>query len=103
MARRQPVQSLGSLLPGILQHVEREHAALAQVQQAWRDVAGRALSKHTKPVSLRRGRLVVAVADPGDNYVLRFERARIVEQLRVLTGGKVDEMVVRPGNPTKHA
>lgn len=99
--RRQPAQSLGALIPGVLQHVEREHSALAQVQKAWRGVAGSKLSRHTKPVSLRRGRLVVAVADPGDNYVLRFERARIVGRLRQLTGGKVEEMVVRPGNPVE--
>ena len=98
MTRKQHAQPLGALIPGILKTVEKEHAALTQVQKSWRSVAGRELAAHTRPISLRRGRLVVAAADPGGNYVLRFERTRIVEQLRQLTGGKVDELVVRPGS-----
>ena len=98
MGRKQHAQPLGALIPEILKKVEKEYTALTQVQRSWRRVAGRELAAHTQPISLRRGRLVIAAEDPGGNYVLRFERTRIVEQLRQLTGGKVDELVVRPGS-----
>ena len=101
MKRREHAEALGALIPAILKQVEKEHSALALVQTSWRTIAGRQLAAQTKPISLRRGRLVVAAADPGDSYVLSFERARIVERLRQLTGGKVHEMVVRPGNPKR--
>ena len=96
MAHRRHVEPLGALIPGVLKQVEREHGVLAQVQQAWRAAAGRDLAAHSWPVSVRRGRLVVAVDGPGEHFALRFERTRIVEQLRTLTDGKVTEMVVRP-------
>ena len=101
MGHRQPAERLGALIPAILKHVEREHSALALVQQSWRDVVGRQLAAHVKPISLRRGRLVVAVSDPGDHYMLRFERPQILERLRRLTGGKVEELVARPGTPSR--
>ena len=101
MAHRRHVEPLGALIPAVLKSVEREHNVLAQVQRAWRDVAGRQLAAHSRPVSVRRGRMVVTVDDPGGNFMLRFERTRILERLRTLTDGKVTEMLVRPGGSTK--
>lgn len=98
---RRPVAALSALIPSVLKGVEREHRALAAVQRLWREVAGRELAAHTKPVSLRRGRLVVSVEGPGDNFALSFQRKQIVDRLRDATGGKVDEMVIRPGDGTR--
>ena len=97
MERQRQAERLGALIPSVLKRVEREHHALAVVQRLWREVAGRRLAAHTRPISLRRGRLVVSVEGPGDSFALSFERGRIVDRLREATGGKVDELIVRPG------
>jgi predicted nucleic acid-binding Zn ribbon protein len=39
-------------------------AALAQVFERWTEVVGAAVAAHTRPVSLARGTLVVAVDQP---------------------------------------
>ena len=101
MAHQRHAERLGALIPAVLKNVEREHNILEQVQRAWRDVAGRPLAAHSRPVSVRRGRVVVVVDDPGGNFTLRFERTRILERLRTLTDGKVTEMLVRPGGSTR--
>ncbi len=81
----------------MLGQAKRDHGPLAAVQRRWRGLVGKALADHTKPVSLRRGRLVVHVAGPGDGHALSFQRRRLIERLRNVTDGKVDELVVRPG------
>jgi hypothetical protein len=47
-------------------------------------------------VGLQRGRLIVRVDQPGDGFALSFERTRVVEELRRVTGGRVTELVIRP-------
>ena len=91
------VEAIRGLIPAVLQHVEREHGALATVQRAWRKAVGSRLAAHAKPVSLRRGRLVVYVDRPGDSFTLNYERAKLIERLRAATGGKIDELIIRPG------
>ena len=94
-ARPQPI---GSLLPGILKHVGEWHGVLCQVQDGWARLVGRRLAAHTKPVSLRRGRLIVHAERPGDNYTLSYQREQLLAQLQALTDHKVEEMVIRPGS-----
>ena len=101
MAREQAerkVEAIGALIPTVLRHVEREHGALAMVRREWRKAVGSRLAAHAKPVSLRRGRLVVCVDGPGDGFALSYERARLLERLRAATGGHIDELVIRPGS-----
>jgi predicted nucleic acid-binding Zn ribbon protein len=95
MPRR--AQPISELLPGILRQAEQQRSALNTVRMQWRQVAGRALAAHATPVSLRRGRLVVQVDRPGDSFELSFQRPQLLAQLRELTGGRVEELVVRPG------
>ena len=88
---------IGALIPAVLRHVEQEHGALATVRREWRKAVGNRLAAHAKPVSLRRGRLVVCVDRPGDGFALSYERAKLLERLRAATGGKIDELIIRPG------
>ena len=95
------VEPIGALIPTVLRHVEREHGALATVRREWRKAVGSRLAAHAKPVSLRRGRLVVCVDRPGDGFALSYERVKLLERLRAATGGKIDELIIRPGSATR--
>lgn len=97
MAVKATPEALAALLPGVLKKVEEHRAGLAVVQEAWAGLVGRPLSKHTYPVSLRRGRLVVCAERPGDSFLLSYKKAELLDRLRELTQGRVEELIVRPG------
>ena len=92
------VEAIGALIPTVLRHVEREQGAMALVRREWRKAAGSRLAAHAKPVSLRRGRLIVCVDRPGDGFALSYERARLLERLRAATGGTIEELIIRPSS-----
>ena len=90
-------ETLAALLPHVLKRVEEHHAGLETIRKAWTGLVGKPLSRHTHPVSLRRGRLVVTAERPGDSFLLSYKRTELLEQLRRLTDGRVEELIVRPG------
>lgn len=94
-------ERIGALVPGVLRRVEQAHGALFAVQREWRRLVGGPLAAHTRPVSLRRGRLTVQADRPGDSFTLHYLRATLLPRVREVTGGRVEELVVRPGEPAK--
>ena len=98
----QHAQPIGALIPGVLKRAEQQHGALHAIQRDWRKLVGRQLAAHTRPASLRRGRLVVVVEDPGDGFLLNYQRPQLLERLQAMAHGKVEEIVIRPGQ-TKNA
>ena len=96
MALKRPTR-IGAIIPDIVRQAEQQQDALTAVRKQWEHLVGRRFAAHAKPVSLRRGRLVVDVDRPGDSYTLSFERERLLKRLGELTGGRVTELVLRPG------
>ncbi|MBI3011494.1 MAG: DUF721 domain-containing protein [Candidatus Omnitrophica bacterium] len=92
-------QPIGALIPAVLRRVEQRHGALFAVQREWRRIVGGRLAAHTKPVGLRRGRLVVAVEGPGEGFLLDYQRPSLLERLKTATKGGVEDIVIRPGRP----
>ena len=90
-------QPIGKLLEGWLAQTHKQQSALFEVQQAWSKIAGRTISAHTKPGRVRKARLTVHVDRPGENFLLSYERERVLERIKKLTQGKITEMVVRAG------
>lgn len=90
-------QRIGAVIPSVLKRAQRQHAALADVQQRWGTMVGRRLAAHTKPVSLRQGRLIVRVDQPGDGFALSYQREQVLRALHDATKGTVTELVIRPG------
>lgn len=88
---------LAALLPGALREAAAAHKPLQLIQRRWGRLVGKSLRTHSRPVSLRRGRLIVQVDRPGDSYTLAFERPRLIKRLHALTEGRVEELIVRPG------
>jgi len=91
------VEPIASVLPAVLAQARERHGALAAVRERWPALVGRELSAHTRPVSLRRGRLVVVADRPGDAFVLSYRREAVIGGLRRATRGTVEELVIRPG------
>jgi predicted nucleic acid-binding Zn ribbon protein len=52
----------------------------------WDEIVGTQLAQRTRPTSLRRGTLVVAVSDPAWATQLRFLEAELVARIRAMTG-----------------
>lgn len=94
---RSDEQSIQSILPGILRHAQRHYEVLSGIQRRWGRLVGKRLAAHSRPVSLRRGRLVVHVDQPGDGFLLSYRRERLLERLRASTKNRVAEIVIRPG------
>ncbi len=91
-------QRIGPLVHDVLRLVGERHSALAAIQRDWRRLVGKGLAAHTRPVSLRRGRLTVHVERPGDSFALSYQRPRLLERLREAAPGRVEELVLRPGD-----
>ena len=98
---RSDEQSIKALLPAILRHAQRRYEVLQGIQRRWPRLVGKRLAAHSRPVSLRRGRLVVHVDQPGDGFMLSYRREQLLERLRTSTKGSVGELVIRPGELPK--
>ena len=101
MSRSKP-DRIDTVVSGVLKRVQEQHNALLTVQQAWRKLVGPQLARHTRPVSLRRGRLIVHAERPGDNFILSYRREPLLARLRETTHGRVEELVIRPGDLPEH-
>ena len=96
-------QRLGNIVAGVLKHVGEQHGALFTIQREWSQLVGRRLATHTKPVSLRRGHLVVVAERPGDSFSLSYQRAQLLERIQASTKDRVEEIIIRPGDPSTRA
>lgn len=87
-----------ALLPGILRQAAQRHKTLRTIQRGWGRLVGKQLAAHARPVSLQRGRLVVAVDRPGDGFLLSYQRAQVLARLQAKTGGAIRDIVIRPSD-----
>ena len=94
---RRPPKTLQDILPAVLKQVEQQRGVLVSVQREWVRLVGRRMAAHAKPVSLRRGRLVVQVDRPGDGFTLRYQQAELLVALQRATQARVEDIVIRPG------
>jgi len=53
-----------------------------RLREAWREIAGEFIARHTQPVSLRNGRLVLRVLQPSMRFHLEQSRVQLLERLR---------------------
>ena len=90
-------QPIGSVIPGILERAKEQHAVLQAIQQGWGALVGKRLATHTQPVSFRRGRLVVHVDQPGDSFMLSYQRIALLKRLQAVVKQPVTELVIRAG------
>ena len=92
------VQPIRSVISGVLKQAQQHHGPLFEIQRRWKRIVGAELAAHTKPVSLRHGRLVIHVDRPGESFSLSFQKAQVLERARGVAPGKVTDLIVRAGS-----
>ncbi len=96
-SRKRKVEPLRAIIPGVLRESARKRRPLMAIQRDWGRFVGEELAGHTKPVSLHRGRLIVHVEAPGDSFAFSYRRTEVLKRLQTRTKGRVQEIVLRPG------
>ena len=77
---------------------QQRHTTLDELRRAWGKAVGKPLAAHSKPVSLRHGRLVVHVEHPGDSFALNYAREQLKARLQRATKTPIDDIVFRAGD-----
>ena len=92
-----PPAPLGQPLDRLLRNLGAPRAkAVRSVFDDWAEVVGEQVASHARPVSLRRGRLVVAVPDAAWATQLRFLERQLLDRLAEAFGdGEVTAIDVR--------
>lgn len=94
---RPDATSLGSSLDRVVGALGGPGAAALQaVFGRWAEVVGAPVAEHAQPMSLRDGRLLVAVDDPAWVTEVRFQEAELLAKLAEVAGaGQVRAIDVR--------
>lgn len=90
-------QPIGKLLEGLLARAHKQQSVLFEVQQAWVKIVGKRFAAHTRPASFRKGRLVIHVDRPGENFELNYGKQKLLKRIKEITQDKVEEVVIRAG------
>ena len=80
----------------------KERLGEEEIEDAWREAAGEAAAKHSKPVSFKKAVLAVNVANSSLLYELSVRKKDLLESLSArLKGKKVREIRFRIGEIKK--
>lgn len=76
---------------------KQERISEEEIRGAWRKAAGKFAARRSRPTSLRKGKLVVAVEDSSLLYSLTLRKTEILEALGRVLKGKIQDMQFRIG------
>ncbi len=65
-----------------------------EISESWTMFAGERLGKHTRPMSLKKGRLLVAAEGPAWSSEFHMSIPEIKERIERITGIRVEEIIV---------
>jgi predicted nucleic acid-binding Zn ribbon protein len=92
-----PFRPARALLPRVLARLSRETGRGAHFRPVWEDVVGTVAARHSTPVSLERGTLVVEVESPRWAAALEGQDAQVRARLDERLGeGAVTQVFYRP-------
>ena len=93
------VGTLNKLVPGVMQRLGLEQRLWeSQIYQRWPEIVGEFNARICQPVSLQKGRLVVAVAHSAYLQELRPHKALLLRQLQDRLGKNcVRDIILRVG------
>jgi len=80
------VKALYELMGGVLGKLSKDTGSVAALAPVWRQAVGELAARHTKPVRLERGTLLVKCDGPAWREVLTQEEAAVVRRLREALG-----------------
>jgi|GEM_PF-3267748 hypothetical protein len=76
---------------------KQERISEEEIRSVWRKAAGRFASQRSRPVSLRKGKLVVAVEDSSLLYSLTLKKKEILEALGRELRNRIQDIQFRIG------
>lgn len=83
-------QPLKELLNPILKRwADEKRPGAEQIQDSWKKVVGARAAQHSRPTSLRKGELLVAVESSVWLWNLSLKRAEYLEKLQTLWGPEI--------------
>lgn len=93
---RQRTKHVGQVLDGLLNKWEKEKEKKGgAVREAWAHAVGETVKKHTKPVSLKKGTIVVIVEDTSWLYRLTLEKRNILAKFNEKYSGRKKPTEIR--------
>ena len=91
-------KSISDVMPNVVRQAATQHETIQWLRCEWGRLVGKALARHTRPASVRRGTLYVHADEPGASFLLSLEKPKLLAKLRARTKGSIDELVIRPGD-----
>jgi hypothetical protein len=80
------VKPLSELMGTVLGNVSRDTGSLAALGPVWKQAVGDLAGRHTRPVRIDRGTLVVLCDGPAWRDVLLQEKAAVLQRLKTSLG-----------------
>ncbi|MCX5715975.1 MAG: DciA family protein [Candidatus Omnitrophica bacterium] len=92
------IKKVISELDGSAGKKEEKKLTQEDITAMWAGAAGRVAARHSRPASLRKGRLVVNVSDSSLLYDLTLRKTQILESLAKELKGKIQDVQFRIGD-----
>jgi predicted nucleic acid-binding Zn ribbon protein len=75
------MDTLGDVVKKVISDLESKEEKGENLAKIWEKAAGRKAAKHTKPVFIKKKRLVVNVSDSSWLYKLTMDKRELIEKL----------------------
>lgn len=97
MKRR--AERIDSIISSVIKKLDSGSMAIAEdIENAWRQVAGRKAAGHSKPASLRKKKLTINVDGSGWLYELSLKKDELLHGLKKRLGSdKINQLQLRIG------
>ena len=83
MTRKRPVTPIGDIVKSVFEKLEREKTlSREEIEERWKEIAGTAGAKHTRPASLRKGVLLVWVDSSSWMQEMTLQKRKLLKQLK---------------------
>lgn len=87
MSRKGGITPLGDIVKEVFEGIERGRTLTKEdVENRWKEIAGSAASRHTRPVSLRKATLTVFVDSSSWMQEMSLQKRKILKQLKSAFG-----------------
>lgn len=75
------MDQLKDIIKTVISDLEKKEEKETSIVRIWEEAAGRKAAKHTKPVFIKKKRLVVNVSDSSWLYKLTMDKRELIEKL----------------------
>lgn len=96
---RSKIEHIDSIIKSIVEKLWRDRCPTREdMAAAWKEAAGDAIFKHSKPAAIRKGRLVINVDGSSWLYELTLRKETLLKKMKNAMGGEnIKELQFRIG------